>query len=165
MAKNSEKSINPKELKKQLEAIAGRDIDIPADRIISLWYPSSVHDYSQGKTAWRSIFALFPIRCNDSTLLDTSGASGTAADGKRVFLLSDVVCLPSQRLLAEPVNLLVTPRSASPFYLTTQHSLVNPRTYSSDVQIEVYSWDKNGSSAPNVTFDWRCRVVSLPVIL
>ncbi|HEX5411132.1 MAG TPA: hypothetical protein VFZ27_04655 [Terriglobia bacterium] len=165
MAKESQKNISPKEVKKHLEAAAGREIDIPADRLINLWYPTGVHDYTDGRIAWRSIIALFPPRCDSATLLDASGASTTGADGKRVFKLSDVVCLPPQRLLAEPINLLATPRSASPFYVTTEHQLLNPGDFSSDVQLTVHAWDKNGAAAPNVTFDWRCRVVSLPVIL
>jgi hypothetical protein len=165
MAKHSEKSVDPKELKKQLEAAAGRQLDIPAEKILNLWYPTGVHDYTVGKGAWRSIIALFPIRCTDATLLDASGASATGANGKRTFLLSEVICLPPQRLLAEPVNLLATPRGASPAYVTTEHTLVNAGTFTSDVQITVYAWDKSGAAAPNVSFDWRCRVVSLPFIL
>lgn len=165
MAKGSQKNIDPKEVNEQVQAATGREIDIPADKLINLWYPTGVHDYTDGRLAWRSIIALFPPRCDSATLLDASGTSVTGADGKRVFLLSDVVCLPPQRLLAEPINLLATPRTASPFYVTTEHSLLNPGTYTSDVQITLFSWDKNGAAAPDVTFDWRCRVVSLPVIL
>lgn len=164
MAKQSPKNVDPKELKKQLEAATGREINIPADRLINLWYPTGVHDYAQGKIAWKSIIAFFPMHCDDSPLLDASGTSLTGTDGKRTFLLSDVMCLPPQRLLAEPINLLATPRGASPAYVTTDHTMVNPGAYNSDVQITVYSWDKNGAAAANVSFDWRCRVVSWPVI-
>lgn len=164
MPKQTEKGVNPAEIKKHLEALTGQKIDIPEAQLINLWFPTGVHDFADGVTAWRSIIALFPRRCQDSSLLDASGTSSTDANGKRTFLLSDVICLPQARLLAEPSTVLATPRSTSPFYVTTEHMIVNPNTYNSDVQITVYAWDKGGNAAPNVTFDWRCRVVSLPVI-
>jgi hypothetical protein len=165
--------VNPAEVKKQLEAIAGHAIDIDPELLIkTFWYPIGAVDYTDwqngnGSVKWQGI--AFPFkRCEPAILLDASGALSTGADGKRVFLLSEVVCLPQQRLLAEPINVVATARSSSPFFVTTTHLLVqdDPNDpYSTDVQITVFAWDANGAAAPNVTFDWRCRVVSNQIIL
>jgi len=31
--------------------------------------------------------------------------------------------------------------------------------------LTIFAWDANGAPASNVTFDWRCRVVSNQIIL
>jgi hypothetical protein len=155
-----DKNPNPTEVKKQLEAIAGQEIDAAPEQIISLWFPVGAHDYNSGTVLWRS--AILPGRnCVSSSLLDASGASSTGAAGNRVFLLSDFICLPQVRSLAEPINVVATARSTAPFYVTVTHTLVNNAT---DVQITVFAWDAKGNPAPNVTFDWRCRLVSNPII-
>ncbi|HEX6508511.1 MAG TPA: hypothetical protein VF221_12855 [Chloroflexota bacterium] len=161
MENQSERTVNPEDVKKQLEAIVGHEIDISAEQLIRFWVPISTQDYADGTALWRSI--IFPREsCNAATLLDVSGVSSTGADGKRVFLLSDFACLPLVRSLAEPINLLATPRSTNPFFVTTTHALVPDAT---DVQMTVFAWSPTGAAAPNVTFDWRCRVVSNPIIV
>ena len=156
------KPANPPNIKKQLETVTGHKIDVSAEELIKvIAYPLGAYDYTDGSAAWRWI--IFPRKnCTDVSLLDASGVSSTEADGTRVFLLSDFVCFPQLRSLAEPINVLATARSTSPFFVTTTHTLVNNGT---DVQITVFAWDAKGAAAPNVTFDWRCRVVSIPVIL
>jgi hypothetical protein len=79
--------------------------------------------------------------CRDATLLDASGVSFTEADGTRAILLSDFVCFPQLRSLAEPLNVLATARSTTRFFVTTTHALVNSGT---DVQITVFAWDAKG---------------------
>jgi hypothetical protein len=74
--------------------------------------------------------------------------------------LSDVVCLPLVRSLAEPINLLASPHTSSPCYVTTGHSVVA----GNDVQMTVSSWDPAGNPAPGVAVHWRCRVVSNQII-
>ena len=167
MAKNPEKTLDPAEVKKQLESIAGREIDAPAASIINIWYASGASDYTDGTVAWHSIF--FPgSRCEEVPLLDASGSLSTGSDGKRTFLLSSVICLPAQRSLAEPVNVLATPRSATPCFVTTTHTVIksDPNTpFLDDVQMTVFAWKTNGEPAAGVEFDWRCRVVSNTIIL
>jgi len=161
--RKSAKPANPPNIKKQLETLTGNKIDVSAEELIKvLRYPVGAYDYTDGSAAWRWIF--FPGKsCSDASLLDVSGVSFTEADGTRVFLLSDFVCFPLNRpTLAEPINVVATARSTTPFFVTTTHALVNNGT---DVQITVFAWDDKGAAAPNVTFDWRCRVVSIPVIL
>ncbi len=149
-------------MKKQLETLGGRDLHVPPDELINLWYPAGTYSYDDGMACWRSIFPIFRNKnCSSATLLDVSGALTTAANGQLVFPISDVVCFPLVNTLAEPVNVVVTPRSTGPFFVTQTHALVNNN---SDVQITVYSWDAAGKPAPGVAFDWRCRVVSVPVI-
>ncbi len=167
MAKIPEKTLDPAEVKKQLESIAGHEIDAPAASIINLWYPSGANDYTDGTVAWRS-FLIPGMQCQDTRLLDASGSLSTGSDGKRTFLLSSVICLPAQRSLAEPVNVLATPRSATACFVTTTHTVIksDPNTpFLDDVQITVFAWKPNGEPAAGVEFDWRCRVVSNNIIL
>jgi hypothetical protein len=60
-----------------------------------------------------------------------------------------------------PVNVVATPNSSDPFFLTIQHSLIGL----ADVEIKVWTWDANGAAAPGVPFDWRCRVPYHPLTL
>jgi hypothetical protein len=107
-------------------------------------------------------YLILPPRklCTASPLLDASGATTTGAAGNVTFLLSNVICLPPARSLAEPINLLATAHSTTPFYVTTTHTLVS----GTDVQITLFAWDAKGNPAPNVTVHWRCRVVSNQII-
>ena len=163
MKKKSDETAQAVNVKKQLEALVGRDSEVSAEQLIKLklWFPAGASSYEDGSVTWKSI--LFPgKRCNSATLLDASGVSFTGADGTRVFLLSDFVCFPQVNSLAEPINVVATPRSESPFFLTLTHALINA---DSDVQISVFTWDAGGAAAPNVAFDWRCRVVSNQIVL
>jgi hypothetical protein len=166
MEKKPAKAVDPAEVKKQLEALAGQKIDIPEDQIAIFRWPVGAHDYVDGTVLWRSI--IFPGQnCIASTLLDGSGVTATGANGQVTFLLSSFICLPLVRSLAEPVNVLATPRTTTPVFVTATHILVldpnNPHSYN-DVQITVYSWDTNVALAPGVPFDWRCRLVSNQII-
>jgi hypothetical protein len=138
--------------KKQLEAV-GHEFGVT-----KFFYPAGAYDYAVGKATLQNL--IFPTKlCNDAELLDVSGASSTGADGKRVLLLSDFVCLRSAGWIEEPINVLATPRSERPFFLTITRALSDPAR---DLQITVFAWNANGQAAPNVAFDWRCRVVWAP---
>jgi hypothetical protein len=161
--RKSEKTANSANIKKQLEALIDHKIDVSAEELIKvLNYAIGAYDYYDitgdgkyvSKTAWRWIFSNNK-HCIGASLLDASGVSSTNADGTRVFLLGDFVCLDDTRYLAEPINVLATARSTTPFFVTTTCALVKQGT---DLQITVFAWDANGAAAPNVTFDWRCRV-------
>jgi hypothetical protein len=169
MNQKSKKSARPEDIKKQLEALTGHDLPVPADHLIKgLVYPASTYSYSasieRDSTCWRG-FA-FPLKnCVRATLLDVSGAGLTDTNGQSVFLLSDFVCFATPLYfvsqLADPINVVATPRTTSPLFLTETHSLFNNN---SDVQITVFTWDANGKPAPSVAFDWRCRVVAATII-
>jgi hypothetical protein len=162
---------SPEEIKRQLEAAAGRPLDISHDQLHWLTYPVGTYAYfgaDEGATStWASVF--LPRKfCNPATLLDACGASSTGADGKRVFLLSEVVCSLSGNTLSEPVTIVATPRSETPFLVTITYALVpNPQnpSFDTDLQITVFAWDTNGAPAPNVGFHWRCRLPASPIIL
>jgi hypothetical protein len=91
----------------------------------------------------------------------------SVGNGKVVFLLSDFIC-STINSFAEPVNVIVTPNATTPCYATTAHVLVpNPSVPGAfgDLQITVFRWKPNGTAAPNVSFDWRCRLLSIQTIL
>ncbi|HEX4310654.1 MAG TPA: hypothetical protein VHZ25_11545 [Acidobacteriaceae bacterium] len=165
MEKKSDKQPDVEGLKKQLEAITGEKVDIPDDLIRQLRWPVGAHNYSDGDVLWRSIFFPPGKSCVDANLLDASGSSATGAGGTVTFPLSSVLC--ELVFLAAPINVQATVRGTTPAFLTMAYALVpvpnSPGTYT-DLNITVYTWDASGKPAPNVDFDWRCRVVSLPVI-
>jgi hypothetical protein len=160
--KKSDQAAKAADLKKTLETVAGHEIVASQEQLISLWMRVGSSNYSDGAITFRSI--ILPGKsCSPATFLDVDGASSTGTDGKRVFLLSEFACLPQLHSFAEPINIVATPRSAAPFFVTVTHTLVGTGT-SSDVQITVFAWDANGTPAPNVVFDWRCRVISVQII-
>jgi hypothetical protein len=58
-----------------------------------------------------------------------------------------------------PINVVATPHSSTPCFITSQYSFINDQA---DVEITLSTWDPNGAAAPDIAFDWRCRVVVLP---
>jgi len=169
MAKKSEKKPTPTEAKQQLEAIAGEPID--AEQLRFFRWPVGAFDYTAGSSAWRNIIIFPPqpsLGCVDANLLDASGLSTTGANGQVTFLLSNFVCLDLVRAFAAPISIVATARSASPFFVTTTCTLVpdpNNPAFMNDLQITLYAWDAKGAAASQVSIDWRCRLVSLPIIL
>jgi hypothetical protein len=149
--------------KARLEALAGYDIDEATAQSKSWWMPVGAYSFSDGLVTWRNIIRFLPKSCNDARLLDVSGVSSTGSDGKRVFRLSEFVCFGTINSLAEPINVVATPLANAPGFLTAQHQLI-PATVD-DVEITIFTWDASGAPAPNVVFDWRCRVVSNVIIL
>ena len=53
-----EKLPKAEDVKKQLEALAGRDLHVPAEQLISIFYPAGAYAYSDGSVCWRSIFPI-----------------------------------------------------------------------------------------------------------
>jgi hypothetical protein len=95
------------------------------------------------------------VGCEKSDLLDIGGVARTGEDGTVEFNLKDVWC-PGRRAstFGEHANLIATPRSQVPVLLTAHAS---PEGLDG-VKIKVMSWKPDGSPAPRVEFDWRCRV-------
>ena len=168
MSKQSEKKPSADEAKKQLEAIAGTGIE--AEQLKSFRFAVGAFDYTSGSSSWRTgiVFPRPGLSCSDANLLDASGLATTGANGQVTFLLSRFVCLPPFHAFAAPLNIVATARSNNPFFVTSTLTLVqdpnNPAS-DNDVQITLYAWNANGSPAASVPIDWRCRVVSLPIIL
>ena len=153
--------------KKQIEALTGKIVDLTPEQIIVLRFPIGMHDVSSGTVASTTIFVPQRKSCASSPLLDASGAVVTGASGNVTFLLSSKICLPVLRDLQEPVNLVATAHGATPIFVTTTHAFVAGDDIQgrNDLQITVFAWDANGNPAPNIVVHWRCRLVSISVIL
>lgn len=126
--------------------------------------PAGSYCYAQGFATWR--VPLTPEQsCEDASLLDVSGVSATLANGQCLVRLSDVVCFQDLYSLAEPINVVATPLRGAPFFVTMTYSLVYSGAYAVDVNITFFAWNVDGTAAPNVPFDWRCRTVFEAIIL
>ncbi|MBV8180642.1 MAG: hypothetical protein JO045_17950 [Mycobacterium sp.] len=155
-----------KKLQKQLEEIAVKDLDLSSEKVINLGFPVASYDYDDGEVASQFfILGRWGKTCSSTRLLDVAGNSSTADDGKVVFLLSQFTCDTNNNYSA-PVDLVATPRSGKPCYTTTTLTLIGPSDpgFFNDVQITLFTWMPNGSPAPNISVDWRCRLPVIAVI-
>ena len=154
------------ELRRRLADLAGEDVVLTDQQLLSIFFPVGATTSTEGSVAFRSV--ILPRKfCRNETLLDASGQTVTGGNGSVTFLLSDVLCSTLNDFTG-PVNLEATPVIPKPIYVTSQYTLVpNPGTPGSfnDLQITLMTWAPNGSPAPSVTVDWRCRVVAVPIIL
>jgi hypothetical protein len=172
MVKRPNQPAETAELKKQIETIVGHEIDPDVERLIKFSYPAGSYTAfgevltSESHVCWRRIYP-FPNKvCSFGVpLLDATGVSSTLADGKRVFHVGDVVCPQGASFgFGEPINIVATPLAESRTFLTMTYSLIPQGPDPSirpDVQMTVFAWNTDGSPAPNVVFDWRCRAVIL----
>lgn len=153
---------NKTEVKKEhIEGILGEKIGDEALALIQLFQDVAISTATPSRTTQRSLIVARPNRCTESRVIDVSGFALTQANGQIVFKLSNFLC-PAGEIFSLPINVLATPISQKPFFLTVTHKLVNNGT---DVEITVFAWDANGAPAPGVTFNWRCRVEHPHVIL
>jgi len=148
------------ETKKQIEAILGHEIGDEAVQLFQFVHSVALSTTSSGETTRSHDLAAFPNTCYGNNVLDVSGLATTASNGQSVFRLTRFLCRDELRI-SQPVNVIATPFSSKPCFLTMTHSLLNNGT---DLEIKVFAWDANGAAAPNVTFNWRCRV-ELPIII
>lgn len=91
-------------------------------------------------------------RCFDSRGLDVGGRDSTGSNGRTTWRLSDFICLAGRPRFSEPKSFVATAEaSAAAIVMTT-------RTVSagSDLVIDVFSWNIDGSPAPSVRFSFRC---------
>ena len=165
---DARKSAKLAELKKQLEDIAGKEIEATPEQLAIFSFPvgSAFYEENSSITLRRIIF---PGKFCSSpvTLLDASGRTSTGTDGTRTFRLTDFIC-SNINSFSEPVFVLATPKTASACYVTITHQLIsdpnNPSSFN-DVQFTAFTWKAGGTADPNIAFDWRCRVVSNQIIL
>lgn len=168
MSINSKTATKLADLKKQLEDITGQEVQATPDQLAIFSFPVGAASFErESQVLFRRI--IFPGKfCSTPiTLLDVSGRTATGADGTSTFLLSSFICSDFNSF-SEPVSVLATPKTTSPFFVTLTHELVtdpNNATSFNDVRIKAFVWDANGAAAPNIVFDWRCRVVSNQIIL
>ena len=157
------------ELRQHLESISGRQIDASDEQLLQLFFRVSLSSYEDGTILSRSI--IFPGKsCAQAntlpaSFLDVSSSASTDATGRRTFLLTDFIC-STPNSFAAPVTLLVTPNTETPCYATMTHTLVpDPNAPGfNDLQFTVFTWSVNGQPAPNISFDWRCRLLSFQII-
>ncbi len=183
MTTSADEPIKTGDLKSQLETIAGHEIDANteqlAESIINLNVAVSSYAYTlpdmlrddvghlipigdgMGHVVTKNIIIARPPVCTTPRLLDISIVGSTLASGDNVFLISNYLCPTEGGLVYnEPVNVVATPISAHPFFLTVTYSLVHtpPFPFATNLQVTVFAWDANGAPAPNVSVHLRCRV-------
>lgn len=139
---------------KPLEEILGQKLSPDAARLINLFQSVASYTRTPGSTTKRHLLVNRPNVCYLADLLDVSGFAITGADGTSVFRLTSFIC-PAGERFTQPINVVATPFSSAPCFLTMTHSLVGT---GDDVEIKVSSWDPGGAPAPQVAFNWRCRV-------
>lgn len=157
--------IKESDLKKRTEELFGKELARDAlERIKSSFLVAEYNKITDAAyvTSWQGTLLGFKF-CNPHPLFEIGGVAATGSDGKRVFRLGEFACLTWQGIGAfeHPINVVATPLSSEPFFVTVRHALLPDST---DVEITVFAWDANGKVAPNVAFDWRCRVPYLDII-
>jgi hypothetical protein len=145
---------------KQLEAILDRKLGDEELQLIPLTESFAIHTNTECIVSQRNIFTAGPNACSQNRVLDLSSYAATSTDGQSVFRLTKFICPAGERFRG-PINIVATPFSTKPFFLTVNHSLING---GEDVEIKVFAWKPNGTPAAGVTFHWRCRV-QLPLII
>ena len=146
--------------KKHVEGILGEKIADEALQLIQLVQDVAISTNTPSRTTQKNVLINTPNKCVDSGALDVSGFAQTLANGQNVLLLSSFLC-PAGEVFSLPINVVATPFSSKPFFITVTHSLINN---GADVEMRFFSWDANGAQAPNIPFNWRCRV-ELPHII
>jgi len=162
MARQRTRPKSDTDLKETLETALGEELAVSTVDKLNLFTIVGAHSFHRQDsfTTTQSIVVFIPKSCNPAALLDVDGFAATAADGKAVFRLSRFACFSAT--IGQPLNIVATPQSTAPVYLTAQHVLVDNAT---DVEFTVFSWAPNGSPAPNVFFDWRSRVSFNDIVL
>ena len=153
------------QLKRLLGELSGGELDLTdmqvRDLVPVFGIPIATTTRSDGKVTLRRFFGL-PRVCRDAKLLDVAGQASTAGNGAVTLLLSDFLCV--DRLSVDPpVNLVATPLSTRPVYVTTQYKLVPDPAVpgaNSDLEVTLMAWSSGGSPASQVAIDWRCRLVN-----
>ena len=149
------------ETRKRLEATPGQK---PGDAAVQLFpavLPVATYTKTRGSTTHQHQGTSFPNICYENDLLDVSSLSTTASNGQSVLRLTRFIC-PTGDVFFPPVNIVATPFSSKPCFLTITHAFLNN---GADVEIRVFAWDANGAAAPNISFYWRCRVVYSRIFL
>jgi hypothetical protein len=152
------------ELKRQLGELTSEQLPLTDQQIINLIHPVSAQTLTKGSVIFSGIIQQQKF-CRDFDLLDATGQVVTAGNGRVTFLLSAFIC--SALNYVPPANLVATPFSARPVYVTTQYKLVPNPAFPGvfkDLEITLLAWSPTGSPAPDVVIDWRCRMVSVDII-
>jgi|SoiMetStandDraft_5_1073268.scaffolds.fasta_scaffold48285_1 hypothetical protein len=147
--------------KAHIEGLLGEKVTDEALASIQFWQDVSLVTTSPCRTVQRNTIFVTPNRCFENRAVDVSGFATTGENGQVSFNLTSFLC-PANEIYSVPINVVATPISSKPFFLTVQHVLVNN---GADVKITVFAWKSNGGPAGGVSFNWRCRVEHPIVIL
>ena len=142
-------------VKKKIASVLSKELGEDAAQLVVFFETIATSTTSEGHATEITTFGIEQKRCNLTRLLDVSGFTVTDSNGKAQFRLTGFICHPGNLLFFPPINVVATPISAAPHFLTLAHSIVGN---GADVEIAVATWGANGTAAPNVFFDWRCRV-------
>ena len=135
-----------------LEGILGEKIAPELVPLIGFIREIAISTVTPSQTTHREFINPFPNICFTSTAIDVSGSQQTQANGQVVFRLSNFLCREGQSFRV--VNVLATPISPKPVFLTVMEAIVNN---GADVEITVFAWDANGAPVDGVAFNWRVR--------
>ena len=153
------------DVKAHLEAIKGSKLDLPGGVQVNkfnLFYVLGTVVQAVGLNAVTSVVTYKDLLFDEATherlapSLDVSGVSSTGSDGKSVFRLMAFVPYELENV-AEPIHIVATPHGSVPSFLTVAHTVMGDAE-AGDIEITVYAWDPNGNPAPDIVFDWRCRL-------
>ncbi len=99
-------------------------------------------------------------RCYPNGGIDLSGGSVTDSKGRMIWQLLNSVCteyVPKDGFPIDfPLSFVATPKTDKSAYITVK--VVEVKNQPKDVIFEVYSWDRQGETAPFLPFYWRCRI-------
>ena len=140
------------ENEKQIETIQNQGIETGFQ--VHLFSDIAISTHTSCSITQKNQVLNLPNRCFRGRTLDVSGFAKTLADGQNSFRLTEFLC-PVSGTFGSPINILVTPSSAKPCYVTVMHEFINN---GEDVKITFFSWDSQGGPFPDVFFHWRCRV-------
>lgn len=149
------------DIKKQVEALLGHEITEEVLQTYIFTQAVASSTISDGSTTTKNLLVLRPNHCRQARFLDVGGFWTTGSEGKALFRLTEFLCHTGESF-QQPLNVVATPISSTPCYVTIVAKLINN---GADAQIEVWSWDADGAAAPDVYFNWRCRLEFAQFIL
>lgn len=160
------------DLRKQFEAVLGPELELDdfRDELEVVAHIATRTLQNGGRTSRRVDVVLGESGmvgnsrndCITMPILDVSGKGKTGGDGTVELMLSNYLCsdeLPDA--FTSPAIVVATPRAQSPVFVTARASLTSNQR---DVRIRVAAWDASGSPAPNLYFNWMCRVPTTVII-
>ena len=98
-------------------------------------------------------------RCFSNNAIDIGGKAVTDSAGRATWKLSDFVCKSGGTDYIDPVSFVATAMADSAVLMTAQTASTG-----GDLVVNVFSWNTNGTPAPNVRYFWRCWVMAVGII-
>lgn len=111
--------------KQQLEAILERKLGDEELELIPLTESFAVHTVTGSTVTKRNIIVATPNSCYQSRVMDISSYAVTGSNGQSVFRLTAFICPSTVERFSGPINVVATPFSTKPCFVTVSHSLIN----------------------------------------